>query len=105
MRHPITKLGVKIMQSSTIIIGIICWFFFSLALIGCSSPTEAPEESYSQDFCYVNDSIYKVEGKRYKVGKTERATIWIDSSGNLWRHGKDGKIIPVDYSDTEKCGN
>jgi hypothetical protein len=94
-----------VITASTVLVGAVCWFFFAITLIGCS---DAPMDPNEQDYrlpsiCAKNDSTVKVFAKTYKVGKTSRATVYIDEDGALWLRWPDGTQKSYDEGQVFGC--
>jgi hypothetical protein len=88
------------------LIGLVCWFLFSMALIGCNkAPTDPHDEYALPAICAKNDSTVKVFDKTYKLGKTERATVYVDEDGTLWLRWPDGTRKPYDEGQVYGCSN
>lgn len=90
-----------------ILVGFACWALFCVALIGCSDkPLDPEEDKYALPaICAKNDSMVKVFDKTYKIGKTERATVYVDEDGTLWLRWPDGMRIPYDEGQVYGCSN
>ena len=90
-----------------ILVGLACWFLFAGALIGCSDkPLDPNEPDYSLPaICAKNDSTVKVFDKTYKIGKTERATVYVDEDGALWLRWPDGMQKSYDEGQVYGCSN
>lgn len=92
---------------TTVLVGVIAWFFFSVALMGCTStPLDPNEQDYAlPPICATNDSTVKVFDKTYKIGSTKRATVYIDQDGALWLRWPDGTQKSYDEGQIYFCND